>query len=448
MNAEAKTITPPIRPLPASQGLLERARRVIPGGVNSPVRAFGAVGGTPPFIARAAGARLWDQDGHEYLDYLGSWGPMILGHAHPEIVAAVREAAALGMSYGAPTAREVELAELITCCVPAVEKVRLVSSGTEATMSAVRLARAATGRPKIVKFEGCYHGHGDSFLIKAGSGAATFGTPSSPGVTAGTANDTLNARYNDLASVEALFAANAGAIAAVIVEPVAANLGVVAPAPAFLAGLRELTAKHGALLIFDEVITGFRLALGGAQELYGVRPDLSTFGKILGGGLPLGAYGGRADLMDRMAPAGPVYQAGTLSGNPLATAAGLAQLRLLAADRGLYARLDALGEKLATGMRAVLAAAGVPGTVNRVGSLLCLYFTPGPVTDWDSAARADARHYASYFHAMLAAGIYLAPSQFEAAFLSAAHTAEDIERTLAAGRDALRGLPALRAEAS
>lgn len=438
MNAETRTNAPPIRPLPESQRLLERARRVIPGGVNSPVRAFGAVGGTPPFIARAAGARLWDADGHEYLDYLGSWGPMILGHAHPEIVAAVREAAALGMSYGAPTAREVELAELITSCAPAVEKVRLVSSGTEATMSAVRLARAATGRPKIIKFEGCYHGHGDSFLIKAGSGAATFGTPSSPGVTAGTAADTLNARYNDLGSVETLFAANAGAIAAVIVEPVAANLGVVAPAPGFLAGLRRLTEKHGALLIFDEVITGFRLALGGAQEHYGVWPDLSTFGKILGGGLPLGAYGGRADLMDQMAPAGPVYQAGTLSGNPLATAAGLAQLRLLAADQGLYARLEALGETLASGLRAALAESGVAGTVNRVGSLLCLYFTDGPVTDWDSAARADRRRYAGYFHALLAAGIYMAPSQFEAAFLSGAHTTEDVERTLAAGRRALR----------
>jgi glutamate-1-semialdehyde 2,1-aminomutase len=438
VNAETRTNATAIRPLPKSQGLFERAQRVIPGGVNSPVRAFGAVGGTPPFIARAAGARLWDADGHEYVDYLGSWGPMILGHAHPEIVAAVREAAALGMSFGAPTAREVELAELITRCVPAVEKVRLVSSGTEATMSAVRLARAATGRPKIIKFEGCYHGHGDSFLIKAGSGAATFGTPSSPGITAGTAADTLNARFNDLATVESLFAANTGGIAAVIVEPVAANLGVVAPAPGFLAGLRRLTEKHGALLIFDEVITGFRLGLGGAQGLYGVRPDLSTFGKILGGGLPLGAYGGRADLMEQMAPAGPVYQAGTLSGNPLATAAGISMLRLLAADPGLYARLDALGETLATGLRAALADAGLAGTVNRVGSLLCLYFTTGPVTEWDSAARADARRYAAYFHAMLAAGIYLAPSQFEAAFLSGAHTAEDVERTLDAARRALR----------
>ncbi len=438
MNAPTRTAAAATRPLEKSQALIARASRVIPGGVNSPVRAFGAVGGTPPFIARAAGARLWDADGNEYLDYLGSWGPMILGHAHPAIVAAVREAAALGTSYGAPTEREVELAELITCLVPAVEKVRLVSSGTEATMSAIRLARAATGRAKIIKFEGCYHGHGDSFLIKAGSGAATFGTPSSPGVTTGTAADTLNARYNDLDSVEALFAANAGQVAAVIVEPVAANLGVVAPAPDFLPGLRRLSERNGALLIFDEVITGFRLARGGAQELYSVRPDLSTFGKILGGGLPVGAYGGRADVMEQIAPAGPVYQAGTLSGNPLATAAGLAQLKLLAADPDLYGRLDRLGEKLAAGIGAALAATGVAGTVNRVGSLLCLYMTGGAVTDWDSAARADTRRYAAYFHAMLAQGIYLAPSQFEAAFISAAHAEEDIERTIAAARGALR----------
>ncbi len=437
MKATTNTAAPAGRPLPRSEDLMTRAKRVIPGGVNSPVRAFGAVGGTPPFIARARGARLWDAEGNEYIDYLGSWGPMILGHAHPEVVRAVREAAGDGMSFGAPTEREVELAELISCCVPSVEKVRLVSSGTEATMSAVRLARAATGRPKIIKFEGCYHGHGDSFLIKAGSGAATFGAPSSPGVTAGTAADTLNATYNDLGSVESLLAANPGQVAAVIVEPVAANLGVVAPAPGFLAGLRQLTAREGALLIFDEVITGFRLGLGGAQELYGIRPDLSTFGKILGGGLPLGAYGGRADLMAQMAPEGPVYQAGTLSGNPLATAAGLAQLRLLAADPALYARLDTLGDKLAQGMREALAAAGVEGAVNRVGSLLCLYFTAGRVTDWNSAASADRERYASYFHAMLNRGIYLAPSQFEAAFLSAAHTMEDLERTSAAARAAL-----------
>jgi glutamate-1-semialdehyde 2,1-aminomutase len=425
-------------PLAASQGLFERARRVIPGGVNSPVRAFGAVGGTPPFIARASGARLWDVDGNEYLDYVGSWGPMILGHAHPALVEAVREAAAAGTSYGAPTAREVELAELVARLVPSIERARLVSSGTEATMSAVRLARAATGRPKLIKFQGCYHGDGDAFLIKAGSGAATFGQPSSPGVTPGTAGDTLNARYNDLASIEALLDANREQVAAVIVEPVAANMGTVAPEPGFLAGLRRLTEKSGALLIFDEVITGFRLALGGAQELYGVKPDLTTLGKVLGGGLPVGAYGGRADLMDEMAPVGPVYQAGTLSGNPLATAAGTAQLRALADDPGIYDRFEKLGAKLADGLAAALADSGIEGSLNRVGSLLCLYFTAGPVRDWDGAERASTERFAAYFHAMLKQGIYLAPSQFEAAFLSAAHTEEDIARTVDAARVALR----------
>ena len=432
------TATTPARSLAASEHLLERARRVIPGGVNSPVRAFGAVGGAPPFIARARGARLWDADGHEYLDYVGSWGPMILGHAHPAVVDAVREAAAAGTSYGAPTAREVELAELIAGRLPSIERLRLVCSGTEATMSAVRLARAATGRPKLIKFEGCYHGHGDSFLIKAGSGAATFGQPSSPGVTAGTAADTLNARYNDLASVEALFAANRGGVAAVIVEPVAANLGVVAPAPGFLAGLRRICDREGALLVFDEVITGFRLRFGGAQELFGIRPDLTTFGKILGGGLPIGAYGGRADLMDRMAPAGPVYQAGTLAGNPVATAAGLAQLRILAADPGIYDRLERLGAALEAGLAAALAETGVEGTVNRAGSLLCLYFARGPIADWDGAAGADTKRFAAYFHAMLGRGIYLAPSQFEAAFVSAAHGEDDIARTVEAARASLR----------
>jgi glutamate-1-semialdehyde 2,1-aminomutase len=419
-----------------SAALFARAGRVIPGGVNSPVRAFRAVGGTPPFIARARGARLWDEDGNEYLDYLGSWGPMILGHAHPAVVEAVRQAAADGLSFGAPTAREVELAELVTRLVPAVEKVRLVCSGTEATMAAVRLARAATGRAKIVKFEGGYHGHADSFLVKAGSGAATFGEPSSPGVTPGTAADTLNARYNDLDSVRALFAAHPGGIACVIVEPVAANLGVVAPESAFLPGLRAITAREGALLVFDEVITGFRLGLGGAQGFYGVTPDLSTFGKILGGGLPLGAYGGRADLMEQMAPAGPVYQAGTLSGNPLATAAGLATLAALAADPDFYARLEALGAELETGLRAAATKARVPVRLNRVGSLLGLYFTSEPVTSWDGAARADTRRYAAYFQHMLAQGIYLAPSAFEAAFLSGAHTLADVARTVAAAEHA------------
>jgi len=423
-----------------SAALFARAQRVIPGGVNSPVRAFKAVGGTPPFIARARGAKLWDVDGNEYLDYLGSWGPMILGHAYPSVVEAVREAARQGLSYGAPTAREVELAELVTALVPGIEKLRLVSSGTEATMAAVRLARAATGRSIVIKFEGGYHGHADAFLVKAGSGAATFGEPSSPGVTPGTAADTLNARYNDLESVAALFAAHPGQIAAVIVEPVAANLGVVAPESAFLPGLRAITAREGALLVFDEVITGFRLGLAGAQGIYGVRPDLTTFGKILGGGLPLGAYGGRAELMDQMAPEGPVYQAGTLSGNPLATAAGLATLNALTADPQLYTRLEEFGAELEAGLRAAAARAGVPAVVNRVGSLLCLYFTADPVKSWDEARTADVRRYADYFQHMLGRGIYLAPSQFEAAFLSGAHTPDDIDRTRAAAAEALAQL--------
>jgi glutamate-1-semialdehyde 2,1-aminomutase len=428
------------RAIAASERLFARARHVMPGGVNSPVRAFGAVGGTPPFIARARGARLWDADGNEYLDYVGSWGPMILGHAHPAIVEAVRTAAVDGTSYGAPTEREVELAELVVRLVPSIDRVRLVSSGTEATMAAVRLARAATGRPKLIKFQGCYHGHADAFLIKAGSGAATFGQPSSPGVTPGTAADTLNARYNDLASVETLLEANRGQVAAIIVEPVAANLGTVAPDPEFLPGLRRLTSDDGALLIFDEVITGFRLSLGGAQERYGVLPDLTTLGKVLGGGLPVGAYGGRADLMDQMAPVGPVYQAGTLSGNPLATAAGLAQLRALDEDPGVYDRLEHLGARLAEGLAKALAASGIECTLNRVGSLLCLYFGPGPVRDWDGAERADAARFGAYFQEMLGLGIYLAPSQFEAAFISAAHTDEDIARTVEAAGTALKKL--------
>jgi glutamate-1-semialdehyde 2,1-aminomutase len=420
-----------------SHAIFSRAKQLMPGGVNSPARAFGAVGGEPIVFDSAQGAYLYDVDGNRYIDYIGSWGPMILGHAHPAVIEAVREAALAGTSYGAPTAREVELAELICELVPSVERVRLVSSGTEATMSAVRLARAATDRPKLIKFQGCYHGHGDAFLIKAGSGAATFGQPSSPGVTPGTAADTLNARYNDLASVEALFAANRGEVAAVIVEPVAANMGTVAPEPGFLAGLKRLTGEAGALLIFDEVITGFRLALGGAQELYGVMPDLTTLGKVVGGGLPVGAYGGHADLMEKMAPVGPVYQAGTLSGNPLATAAGLAQLRALADDPGIYQRLDRLGATLADGMTRALAESPVEGSLNRVGSLLCLYFAAGPIRDWDGAEGADTQRFAAYFNAMLSQGIYLAPSQFEAAFLGAAHTEEDVARTIEAARVAL-----------
>ncbi len=414
---------------------MERARALIPGGVNSPVRAFAAVGGTPPFIQRARGARVVDADGLEYIDYVGSWGPMLLGHAHPAIVEAVERTARGGTSFGAPTEAEVHLAERIVERVPGIERVRLVCSGTEATMSAIRLARAATGRPKFVKFEGCYHGHGDAFLIQAGSGAATLATPSSPGVPPDTAADTVVAGYNDLASVEAAFAAFPGQIAAIIVEPVAANMGTVLPAAGFLEGLRALADRHSALVIFDEVITGFRLAPGGAQELFGVTPDLTTLGKIVGGGLPVGAYGGRADLMDQMAPVGPVYQAGTLAGNPIAVAAGLAQLDAI--QPSLYDTLAARAQRLADGIRQTIEALGLPYSVNQIGSLLCVYFTPGPVTDWRSAAASDTEAFARYFHAMLEAGIYLAPSQFEAAFISAAHSGADIDATLAAGRRAL-----------
>jgi glutamate-1-semialdehyde 2,1-aminomutase len=415
-----------------SQALFGRARQVIPGGVNSPVRAFGAVGGDPPFIARASGARLWDADGNEFIDYVGSWGPAILGHAHPAIVEAVQNAALSGLSYGAPTEREVELAELVSSLMPSIEMLRLVSSGTEAAMAAARLARASTGRSKVIKFEGCYHGHADGFLIQAGSGAATFGQPSSPGVTAGTAADTLNGRYNHLDSVEDLFAANPHQVAAVIVEPVAANMGVVPPAPGFLEGLRRLTRRQGSLLIFDEVITGFRLGVGGAQSLFGIDPDLTVLGKVLGGGMPIGAFGGRADLMRLMAPEGAVYQAGTLSGNPLATAAGLAQLRLLAGEPAIYDRLQDRARELATGLTTAARATGVEIGINRIGSILSVFFTSRPVTDWSSAAASDPRRFAAFFHAMLAAGIYLAPSPFEALFLSAAHAEQDIARTIAA----------------
>jgi glutamate-1-semialdehyde 2,1-aminomutase len=420
-----------------SEALFERARRRIPGGVNSPVRAFKAVGGTPRFIVRAQGARVFDEDGNAYVDYVGSWGPMLLGHGHPAVVEAIRRQAAIGTSFGAPTRLEVEMAETLARLVPSLEKVRMVNSGTEATMSAIRLARGASRRPKIVKFEGCYHGHGDSFLIKAGSGAATFGTPDSPGVTEATARDTVTARFNDLESVRRRLQAHVGAVAAVIVEPVVGNMGVVAPRPGFLEGLRELCDMHGALLVFDEVMTGFRVARGGAQELYGVRPDLTTLGKVIGGGLPVGAYGGRAGLVSLVAPEGPVYQAGTLSGNPLAMAAGLAQLRAIEADPGLYDRLDRFGTLLAEGLRDAIAAGGHPCRVARVGSMWTLFFNPREVTDWDVAARSDTARYGRFFHAMLERGFSLAPSQFEANFLSAAHTEADVEATVAAAREAL-----------
>jgi glutamate-1-semialdehyde 2,1-aminomutase len=419
-----------------SKRLLDAAARVIPGGVNSPVRAFRAVGGTPPFIARGEGARLWDVDGRSYIDLVGSWGPLILGHAAAAVVEAVTEAARRGTSYGAPTALEVEMAETVTAAYPSMEMVRLVSSGTEAAMSAIRVARGATGRDVLVKFDGCYHGHADSLLVKAGSGGATFGIPDSKGVPAALAELTLTVAFNDLDAVRDLFRRQGDRIAAVIVEPVAGNMGVVPPAPGFLEGLREVTRAHGALLIFDEVITGFRIAYGGAQERYGVRADLTCLGKIIGGGLPVGAYGGSRAVMSEVAPLGGVYQAGTLSGNPLAVAAGLAALRALA-DRRAYPRLEALGARLEQGLREGAAKVGVPLTVNRVGSMLTAFFCAGPVRDYASARQADTARYARFFQAMLARGVYLAPSQFEAAFVSLAHSEADLDAVARAAAEAL-----------
>ena len=420
-----------------SDRMFERARRTIPGGVNSPVRAFGSVGGNPVFVARAAGATIWDIDGNAYLDYVGSWGPMILGHNHPTVRAAVERAIANGTSFGAPTEAEVELAELVVEIVPSVEVVRLVNSGTEATMSAARLARAVTDRSKVIKFRGGYHGHADIFLVEAGSGAATIGVPSSPGVPKPTAGDTLVAEYNDLPSVERLFDANRDAIACVIVEPVAGNMGCVPPAEGFLEGLRELCTRTGALLIFDEVMTGFRVAPGGAQQLFGVTPDLTTMGKVLGGGLPVGAYGGSEYLMRHMAPDGPVYQAGTLSGNPLATAAGIATLTHLREHPEVYEHIERLGEMMDRGWNALARDEGYPLTWNRVGSMGSVFFTTQPVVDWNSAAAANRDAFTQYFWGMLERGIYLAPSPFEVLFLSAAHTEADIDRTLDAARDVL-----------
>jgi glutamate-1-semialdehyde 2,1-aminomutase len=418
-----------------SQYLFERALRVLPGGVNSPVRAFKAVGGTPPFIAGARGCMLQDVDGKEYIDYIGSWGPMILGHGHPAVVDALEKAVRRGTSYGTPSAAEVELAEEIVRRVPSVEKVRFVNSGTEATMSAVRLARAATKRHVIVKFAGCYHGHADSFLIQAGSGALTLGLPDSPGVTPGAAQDTRVARYNDLSSVEALFCAEPDNIAAVIVEPIAGNMGVVPPADGFLSGLRAMCNRYGALLIFDEVMTGFRVHPAGAQGLYNIRPDLSTFGKVIGGGLPVGAYGGRADLMSLIAPEGPVYQAGTLSGNPLAMAAGLATLQQLTVSA--YTALECSTALLASELRTVCRERGIPAQVRRVGSMLTLFFTQDEVNNLDDATRADHKLFAVFFNRMLKRGVHLPPSGYEAWFVSLAHDNSIIERTVEAARAAL-----------
>lgn len=413
-----------------SEQLFETAQHLIPGGVNSPVRAFGSVGGSPRFVERAEGAYIWDVDGNRYLDFIGSWGPMILGHNHPAILEAVVEAAKRGLSYGAATASEVTMAELVCSLVPSIDMVRMVNSGTEAVMSAIRVARGFTGRDKIVKFAGCYHGHCDAMLVKAGSGVMTSGVPDSAGVPKGCAQDTLTAVYNDIQSVEALFADHPQEIAAVIVEPAAANMGVVTPKEGFLQALRALCTKEGALLIFDEVITGFRLGLTGAQGYYAVTPDLTTFGKIIGAGMPVGAYGGRREIMELVSPVGSVYQAGTLSGNPVAMAAGICQLKLLQAHPEIYDRLNQLGEQLRQGMRKLTERYELPCQVTGVGSLSCLFFTPELVTDYTTAKTADTAAFGRYFLSMMNRGCYFAPSQFEAIFLSNAHTEADIAETL------------------
>ena len=422
-----------------NQELFERARRVIPGGVNSPVRAFGAVGGTPRFITKGQGVWIEDQEERRYLDMVGSWGPLILGHAHPEVMEAACAAMARGASFGAPTEAEVLLAEKVVAMVPSIEQLRLVSSGTEATMSALRLARGFTGRDKVIKFAGCYHGHADPFLVMAGSGVATFNIPGSPGVTAGTVADTLLAEFNDLVSVAQQLEAHPAKVAAVIVEPVAGNMGVVPPADGFLEGLRELCDQHGALLIFDEVITGFRLAPGGAQERLGVLPDLTTLGKILGGGFPLGAFGGRVEIMEKLAPAGPVYQAGTLSGNPVATAAGLATLEVLSRS-GVHEPLETMAARLANGLHESAERLGVPHRVQRAGSMMTFFFVDEPVVGWTQAAKADTEAYARFFHGMLERGVYLAPAQYEAMFVNLGFIASDLDRLLQAAEDTLKSM--------
>jgi len=424
------------RKLDESTKLQKRAEMLIPGGVNSPVRAFGAVGGDPLFVVRGQGSHIWDADGNEYIDYIGSWGPLILGHAAPVVIDAIAAAMRNGTSFGASTPAEPDLAELVISAFPHMQKVRFVSSGTEATMSAIRLARAYTKRKFIVKFEGCYHGHADALLVKAGSGVATLGIPGSAGVPEEFTQFTLALPYNDTDALEEAFNKFKGQIACVIVEPVVGNMGCVPPARGYLEAVRAVTSNDGAVLIFDEVMTGFRLAFGGAQELYAIKPDLTTMGKIIGGGLPVGAYGGASEIMDLVAPLGPMYQAGTLSGNPLAMAAGYAQLHYLKEHRDVYTKLDQLSSDLVAGVAGAAKSAGVPMTHNRVGSMFTWFFTPGPVTDWDSASKSDTEAFGRFFRNMLDAGIYLPPSQYEAAFLGAAHTEEDVKKTIAAAKQA------------
>jgi glutamate-1-semialdehyde 2,1-aminomutase len=426
-----------------SEKLFAEALKYIPGGVNSPVRAFRAVGGQPFFVNRAAGAHVWDVDGNELIDYVCTWGPAILGHAHPKIIAAIKAAADHGTSFGIPNPLEVTMAKLICALVPGVQKVRMTNSGTEACMSAIRLARGFTKRDKIIKFDGCYHGHADSLLVKAGSGALTFGHPDSAGVPAAFTQHTVVLPFNDVEAVKAAFAANPNGIAGIIVEPVPGNAGLYLPKPGYLEFLSEVTRANGALLIFDEVMTGFRLAPGGAQERFGLKPDLTCLGKIIGGGLPVGAFGGRADIMDLLAPLGPVYQAGTLSGNPLAMAAGMAALEELGANPksgGTYARLEALGQQLEAGMKDAAKSAKVPVTFNRCGSMFCAYFTGGPVGNLDDAMKSDRDRFKKFFQGMLAEGVYLAPSQFEAGFISTAHSPADIEKTVQAAARVMQAL--------
>ena len=420
-----------------SEKLWKQAQRYIPGGVNSPVRAFKGVGGSPIFVERGKGPKIWDVDGKQYIDHVCSWGPLILGHAHKEVAARLKKVISEGTSFGIPTERETDLARMVVRAVPSIEKVRLVSSGTEAVMSAIRLARGFTKRSLIIKFEGCYHGHADGLLVKAGSGATTLGVPTSPGVPAEYASCTMTLPYNDVGAVAKACKRYGKKIAAIILEPVAGNMGVVPPADGYLESLRKITKKHGILLIFDEIITGFRVAYGGAQSLYKIKPDLTTLGKIIGGGLPVGAYGGRADIMDYMAPVGPVYQAGTLSGNPLAVEAGLATLEILSRP-GTYKQLESLAKKMGDGLGEAADKAGIPTYRTRIGSMMCMFFTGDPVNNYEDALKCDTSLYAKYFHKMLERGVYLAPSQFEAAFVSLAHTEKDIDKTLRAARQSLK----------